>query len=776
MRTPCCAVLCCTARPPQGAKAAASALMVSPDCPALDKVWLAGLLPSAAPGNLADSGLGSWPAAGSAATSYDLTAATTGAVRPFSSSSPYQQQQHKVVDLTNLTCNYDSDDWLEGCWEQSLDDQLIRSSPEPSSSPVTLLGSSDLDNSGSATPTAALSRGKVEIVRPTSYHAPGHVDAASALSSHYQQPHASRWPWLRPDIVSSTMQPGRQQQRISGSQANTWSSHAAVHNWTATAMQQQLAALVSLAPRDAEAGAGAATNRIRQDALLRPAGAISTTTATTSTNSCNRTHSKAGCSVRASKSSTAPLAVPTTMQHDKTLVWPDSWPARVQQVHHVHQRSSTSSKQRQNMAAAAPSVGDKHSLSVRMQEHALKSFAGHYSSRRQRQQSPPVYRSKGGKVRAELLGRHSGSSSAATGGAAGALQRAAQQAVAEMAAAQQHLARQRMVQPASDAHEAATAAGAAHAVQTSMPQLHRHEYRQQQQQEQQAAASRRGVVLLSDAELFDRADNAAMGRAGAFGRRALRRRGMQQGALQVVAQPTLTMDDVRLELLRWGFLGAVGGNAAAPGAAAAHAARHAELSKLLEGGSRVPLHFSSAAAYARLFGLLLLDEMRASMAAAREEMLTDSSAGACSLPLRVGAVSRESSVHIIEVYVDVAFGNISGHRGSGSAGGMRQQRGPQRNDWVLLTKAALPGAAALADCALPHAHLAALVCEEQLAGDSDGGGRLLALTLHVVLASTGSDVMAAHWQSLLVTGASLWVTAITSLTPNFREFQVWLWM
>ena len=122
------------------------------------------------------------------------------------------------------------------------------------------------------------------------------------------------------------------------------------------------------------------------------------------------------------------------------------------------------------------------------------------------------------------------------------------------------------------------------------------------------------------------------------------------------------------------------------------------------------------------------------------------------------------------------MGNDSGQRVNGSTGVIRQKRGQRGNCRVLLTKASLPGAAALANCALPHAHLAALVCEEQLAGDSDGGGRLLALTLHVVLASTGSDVMAAHWQSLLVTGASLWVTAITSLTPNFREFQVWLWM
>jgi hypothetical protein len=69
----------------QAVKAAAAELMCL-DCPGLDKLWLAQLLPDAAPASLSRSGLGSWP---------------SRLVSPPGSSSAVQQQQLNAFGVTS---------------------------------------------------------------------------------------------------------------------------------------------------------------------------------------------------------------------------------------------------------------------------------------------------------------------------------------------------------------------------------------------------------------------------------------------------------------------------------------------------------------------------------------------------------------------------------------------------------------------------------------------------------------------------------------------------
>jgi hypothetical protein len=68
---------------------------------------------------------------------------------------------------------------------------------------------------------------------------------------------------------------------------------------------------------------------------------------------------------------------------------------------------------------------------------------------------------------------------------------------------------------------------------------------------------------------------------------------------------------------------------------------------------------------------------------------------------------------------------------------------------------------------LPRSHLSGLVVDTTTLQPG-----LRQVTLHVVPESAGSEVMAQFWRQLLAPRSELWVSVITSLVPNFREFQV----
>jgi hypothetical protein len=96
---------------------------------------------------------------------------------------------------------------------------------------------------------------------------------------------------------------------------------------------------------------------------------------------------------------------------------------------------------------------------------------------------------------------------------------------------------------------------------------------------------------------------------------------------------------------------------------------------------------------------LLLEELRAGLAAAHEELV--STGGGCGsggssfqcLPLMVDSVARHSSIHLVTARVDT------------SGLGPRERDSPRERDFVLLTKVALGAAADLAEARLPHSHL-----------------------------------------------------------------------
>lgn len=220
--------------------------------------------------------------------------------------------------------------------------------------------------------------------------------------------------------------------------------------------------------------------------------------------------------------------------------------------------------------------------------------------------------------------------------------------------------------------------------------------------------------------------------------------------------PPLRLDEVVAELLSWGYLGAVGAENNASSSAALR-------NKLLDASGKVPLKFGSRGHYCHVFKGLLLEELRAGLAASYEELVTTGgsrreAAGSGSfkcLPLIIDSVQRQSHVHVINARVDTS--------------GLQpwERDSPRTEDFILITKIKLTSAGQLAADKLPRSHLTGFVIDASV---EQPGVRLV--TFKVCAASAGSEVMANYWQQLLVVRAQLFCSVVTSLVPNFREFQV----
>jgi hypothetical protein len=295
---------------------------------------------------------------------------------------------------------------------------------------------------------------------------------------------------------------------------------------------------------------------------------------------------------------------------------------------------------------------------------------------------------------------------------------------------------------------------------------------------EKTAAGRAGISLISDDALFKQAAAAAAANrpkpqpvrtaatvrhqgpiflrsagtpAMGFGRGAVRPPSRQY--------PVLRLDAVWSELLSWGYQGAVGSSSQrGSGAAAASAAA---TRKLLQEG-RVPLHFDSVGHYVAVFRGLLLEELRAGLCAAHEEQMSGSSSGPSargggfkSLPLMIESVQRQSKVCVIVAQVDTR--DLP----------PRERDCPRSEDYVVLTRVQLAIGSDLGEERLPRSHLSGLVVDTTTLQPG-----LRQVTLHVVPESAGSEVMAQFWRQLLAPRSELWVSVITSLVPNFREFQV----
>jgi hypothetical protein len=296
-----------------------------------------------------------------------------------------------------------------------------------------------------------------------------------------------------------------------------------------------------------------------------------------------------------------------------------------------------------------------------------------------------------------------------------------------------------------------------------------------------AAASRAGISLVSDDALFKQAAAAAAANrpkpqavrtistvrhTGPLFLRSSRPPAMGFGGPRAPLAreyPVLRLEDVWAELLSWGYQGAVGSSGQGSSAAAAAAA--AATRKLLEEG-RVPLRFSSVGHYCAVFRGLLLEELRAGLAAAHEEHVAGSTSssgpntrgtGFRCMPLMIDSVQRQSKVSVVVAQVDT------------SALQPRERDSPRSEDFVLLTRVQLNSGSELSEDRLPRSHLSGLVVEASMLQPG-----LRQITLHVAPASGGSEVMAQFWRQLLAPGTQLWVTVITSLVPNFRELQVGL--
>lgn len=235
--------------------------------------------------------------------------------------------------------------------------------------------------------------------------------------------------------------------------------------------------------------------------------------------------------------------------------------------------------------------------------------------------------------------------------------------------------------------------------------------------------------------------------------------GRSAPAAPVRHYPVLKLEEVWAELLSWGYTGAVGGRSGSRGAAAP---ARAPAFQLLEDG-KVPLRFTSVGHYCAVFRDLLLAELRAGLAAAHEEHVAGGSSssstgrgmGFRSLPIYIDTVQRQSKVCVLSAQVDT------------SSLQRWERDSPRADDFVLVTRGQLNSGADLAEDSLPHSHLSGLVVEA-----SHLQPELRQITLHCCPTSAGSETMAQFWKKTLAPRMQLWVTVISSLVPNFREFQV----
>jgi hypothetical protein len=838
----------------QAVKAAAAELMQS-DEPSLDKIWLAQLFPSAAPGNLASSGVGSWPlrlhgtkagptsppaaAAAAAAGTGTAAAAAAAAGRPASASGAGAEgagvSRQTSIDLAD----YDVIELLGEWSEEGSEGQPPDEGQAGSDSDVIIVGSSSEDGE----PEQQLEQeeeDETEVLLP---------------SGTQRQQGSQAWPWLRKPAsqqqqqVESAQPDAVLQQQLEVKKAVSRLLHSSKQLYPSPQqqrqVQQQIAAAAATqqlppslsagrgAEKSAAAAAGDAPAGKGSDHLLRFTRASKTTTA-------------AAVAAEGQQQPAAPA--PRASKRVQR-------PADASSAAGLHGREQQQQQQQQQGVGSREGSADADVDSLRPEEwrdvkgvHAPELYPVHRYNRppvRPRKQAVPAAGlSKGEQARMELLGRGPAADSDAEEAALAAEliaaagvshgRRGASSAVRQHQ--QQGQGRDRNnSRLGSGRHDGVSSAGraalhrAAAALvqqqrQAQEPELLLQRMRQRRQEEQQQALIRRqqqqareerrkqleaaraaeaaaaasakqqdkqqpaagrgaGIALVSDDALFKQAAAAAAAnrpRPAAAVRTitTVRHQGplflrssrgpptMGFGAPRAPARqyPVLRIKDVWAELLSWGYQGAVGSSGQGGSSAAAAAA--AATRKLLEEG-RVPLRFTCVGHYCAVFRGLLLEELRAGLAAAHEEHVSGSTSsssssagnarggGFSSLPLVVDSVQRQSKVSVVTAHVDT-----SGLQ-------PREKDSPRSEDFVLLTRVQLGSGSELAEDRLPRSHLSGLVVE---ASNLQQG--LRQITLHVAPAAGGSQAMAAYWSDQLKPGNPLWVTVISSLVPNFREFQV----
>lgn len=830
------------------------------DEPSLDKIWLAQLFPSAAPGNLASSGVGSWPsrlhaatagptspppaAAPAAATAAAAAATVTAAGRPASapgaSAGGVGVSRQTSIDLAD----YDVIELLGEWSEDGSEEQPPEEGQAGSDSDVIIVGSS--------------SEGDEPELQHDQFEQAEEEEKQVLLPSGTQRPQGSQaWPWLRKPATQQQqqVQPAQpdavlqQQQEVKKAVSRLLHSSKPLHpspqqrhlqeqDAVAAATQQLLSKqlLPSLsAGRGSERGAAAAAEGPPAAAgkgsshLLRFARDSKTTTVAAAAEG----HQQPAAPVsRATKrvkcpadgSSAAALHGQDEQQQqgvdsrkgsadaDVGSLWPEEWKdvkgMHVPEPFPVNRYNRPLLRPRKPAAApaglskgeqarmellgrgpAADSDADKAALAAELIAAAGVSHGRRSASIAGRQHQQQGQDQDRNSIRLGS-GRHDGVSAAGRA----ALHRAAAALVQQQRQAQepelllqrmqqrrqeeqqQALLRQQQQQAREERRkqlEAARAAEAAAAASAQKPN------------KQQLAAGRAGIALVSDDALFKQAAAAAAAahrprpaqpvrtittvrhQGPLFLRSSRGPPAMGFGAPRATAParqyPVLRLEDVWAELLSWGYQGAVGSSGQGGSIAAAAAA--AATRRLLEEG-RVPLRFTSVGHYCAVFRGLLLEELRAGLAAAHEEHVAGSTSsrssasnsrggGFRSMPLVVDSVQRQSKLFVVIAHVDT-----SGLQ-------PRERDSPRSEDFVLLTRVQLGSGADLSAERLPRSHLSALVVE---ASNLQLG--LRQITLHVAPAAGGSQAMAAYWQDQLHPGNPLWVTVISSLVPNFREFQV----
>lgn len=828
--------MCCL----QAVKAAATEMMQSNE-PSLDTIWLAQLFPSAAPGNLANTGLGSWPSRKPAATAgpqAPTAAAATGQspAKPMSAAGGATSVAVHAADpvaaaagtsgvARQISIDLNDYDIVELLGEESSEGSDHAADGKPGSD-----NDSDVIIIDSDEPQQELEQ---------------HEDQQEPLNfqAHTQQPSGSQaWPWLRRDTAQppprqhapAAAQPDLAQQQLEVKQAvsRLLQSSKALHSTPQRTRRQQQAAAAEqqrllqrlsseqqplssagTSQARATATAGAATGRASEHLLrFKPP---SKAAAAAGGDKPSGPSSGAFMHVRRPDSNSAPAPQP----HDQHL----------QQQHHHQQQYRADSRQ----GSQEPDLGENDSLWPEEWKdikgvHAPEQYPVYRYNReplRQRKPPAPAGLSKGDQVRMELLGkgpvgdsdadeaalaaeliaaagvshtrrkpmagikqqqyrRAAGRQDGVSAAGRAALHRAAAALVQQQQQAQepelllqrmqqrkqeeqqQALLRQQQQQAREERRKQLAATRAAEAAPPA----------QQTQQAAAASASRAGISLVNDDALFKQAAAAS---AANRPKAQIIRMGRHQGPLFLRSSrptvtgfgapraapgkeyPTLRLEDVWAELLGWGYQGAVGSGSQSGSAAAAAAA--AATRKLLEEG-RVPLRFSSLGHYCAVFRGLLLEELRAGLAAAHEEHAAGStsnngpntrSMGFRCMPLVIDSVQRQSKVSVVVAQVDT-----SGLQ-------PRERDSPRSEDFVLLTRVQLGNGSELSDERLPRSHLSGLVVEASMLHPG-----LRQVTLHVAPESGGSQVMAQFWRQLLAPSTQLWLTVITSLVPNFREFQV----
>jgi hypothetical protein len=193
-------------------------------------------------------------------------------------------------------------------------------------------------------------------------------------------------------------------------------------------------------------------------------------------------------------------------------------------------------------------------------------------------------------------------------------------------------------------------------------------------------------------------------------------------------------------------------------------------------GLTVPQRFRSVGQYCHVFRQLLMEELRAEVQSAYEELLGGGGGGGNGGGVLRGAqvllqsMQRQSQVWVLTCVMDTS-NQQQQQLGGGGRRGDFEQNWLRQDDLLLLTKVQLGNGSSLEEKSLPQTRLLALVVEQPVV-EGPGWKKVV---LKVVPASAGgvNPMLQQHWEGLLgISRLQLYVTQLTSLVPKFREFQV----